>query len=228
MMLHKSSVVVLLLLTGALPVALLSGCRRGHMPAVQEQGGGSGPLTIAKMGGDIDVADAPQGANLNTMGGGIHVGNAGAPVKAQTMGGDIAVDRVNGSVDASTMGGKIRIGEANGAVKASTMAGDIKARVVGSSSSERDIELSSNSGTIELVVPKDFPMEVKITLAYTRDSSRNYQVVDSIGLIQQTTDDWDMSQGSPRKYIRAKGLVGSGMNHVTIKTINGDVILKQE
>jgi len=198
------------------------------MPVVQAQGGGSGPVTISKMGGDIDVPEAPQGATLNTMGGGIHVANAGASVKANTMGGDIVLDRVNGSVDAATMGGKIRIGQANGAVKASTMGGDIKARIVGSSSSERDIELSSKSGTIELIVPKDFPMEVKITLAYTKDSARNYQVVDSIGLIQQATDDWDLSQGSPRKYIRAKGRVGSGLNHVTIKTINGDVILKTE
>jgi DUF4097 and DUF4098 domain-containing protein YvlB len=228
MVLHKSSVAFLLLLAGAVPVVLLSGCQRRHVPAVQEQRGGSEPLTIAKMGGDIDVADAPQGASLNTMGGGIHLGNAGASVKANTMGGDIVVDRVNGSVDAGTMGGKIRIGEAHGAVKASTMAGDIKARVVGSSPRERDIELSSNSGTIELIVPKDFPMDVKITLAYTRDSSRNYQVVDSIGLIQQATDEWDLSQGNPRKYIRAKGRVGSGLNHVTIKTIDGDVILKQE
>ncbi len=225
---HKMSAVVLLLLTGAVPVALLSGCGRAYIPAVQAHGGGSGPVTISKMGGDIDVADAPEGANLNTMGGGIHVGNAGASVQVKTMGGDIAVDRVNGSVDAATMGGKIRIGEANGAVKATTMAGDIKVRVVGSSTSERDIELSSNSGTIELTVPKDFPMDVKITLAYTKNSARNYQVVDSIGLIQQTTDDWDLSHGSPRKYIRAKGRVGSGLNHVVIKTINGDVILKRE
>ena len=34
--------------------------------------------------------------------------------------------------------------------------------------------------------------------------------------------------GSPRKYIRAKGRVGSGLNHVVINTVNGDVILKQE
>jgi hypothetical protein len=37
-----------------------------------------------------------------------------------------------------------------------------------------------------------------------------------------------MSNGSPRKYIRAMGQVGNGLNHVTINTVNGDVILKQE
>ena len=226
-MILNKGLVFLLVVTGAI-AAGLAGCRGGDFATVEDHGGGSGPVNISQMGGDIDVADAPNGVNLNTMGGNIHVVNVASFVKAHTMGGNIAIDQANGSVDASTMGGKVTIGSANGAVKASTMAGDIKARVVGASSSERDIELSSMSGTIELIVPKDFPMDVRITLAYTKYASRSYQVVDSIGLIQQNSDDWDTSMGAPRKYIRAKGRVGNGMNHVTIKTTNGDVIMKQE
>jgi hypothetical protein len=34
--------------------------------------------------------------------------------------------------------------------------------------------------------------------------------------------------GSPRKYIRATGRVGNGQNRVTIDTVNGDVVLRQE
>jgi hypothetical protein len=131
-------------------------------------------------------------------------------------------------VDASTMGGNITLSQVDGAIKATTMGGDITARMVGSSATERDVEFTSHGGTMTLTVPKDFPMDVRITLAYTRNAPRSYEIIDHIGLQQRESSDWDTSEGSPRKYIRAQGRVGNGLNHVTIKTINGDVILKQE
>jgi len=78
------------------------------------------------------------------------------------------------------------------------------------------------------VVHGNFPMEVHIQLAYTRNATRQFHIIDKLGFKQQESQDWDSSFGSPRKYIREEGVVGSGLNHVTIKTINGDVILKQE
>jgi hypothetical protein len=230
---HKPAPALLLFLAGALTLALpviLSGCRNSGDTNFTDHStvNDAGVVSIQKMGGDIDVNDAPHGADLSTMGGNIHLSNAGGPAKVKTMGGSITVHRASASVDASTMGGSIVVDGAGGAVKATTMAGDITARLVGSSTGERDVELSSNAGTILLTVPRDFPMEVQITLAYTRNSNRSYRIVDGIGLSQRTSDDWDSSQGTPRKYIRAEGRVGSGLNHVVIKTINGDVILKQE
>ena len=189
---------------------------------------GSGPVRIHQMGGDINVTDAPNGATLATMGGNIHLGRVASFAKVNTMGGDIAIDHAEASIDAGTMGGKITLAEVNGSIKASTMSGEIKAHMVGSSTGRRDIDLSSKAGTIVLVVPKDFPMEVKITLAYTRNAGDHFRIIDHIGLTQKESEDWDTSKGTPRKYIRAMGRVGSGLNHVTIDTINGDVILKQE
>ncbi len=58
------------------------------------------------------------------------------------MGGVITIDHATGSVDASTMGGPITIGHVEGALKASTMGGEITARMAGTSSSERDVELT--------------------------------------------------------------------------------------
>jgi DUF4097 and DUF4098 domain-containing protein YvlB len=148
--------------------------------------------------------------------------------KVKTMGGTIAIDQAAGSVDATTMGGEITIGQANGAIKASTMGGDITARMFGASSGERDVELTSHGGAVTLTVPKDFPMDVRITLAYTKNAPKSYAIVDHMGLDQRESSDWDSSIGSPRKYIRARGRVGSGLNHVTIETVNGDVTIKQE
>ena len=226
---HKASAIFLVLIVEAV---CLSGCKRveAHRDSSfdSDASSDSGGVSVYKMGGDIDVPDAPHGASLSTMGGNIHVGDVAKFAKAKTMGGGITIDHANCSVDASTMGGVITIGHANGAINASTMGGDIEARMVGVSSDRRDVELTSHGGAITLAVPKDFPMDVQITLAYTKNAPRTYEIIDHIGLEQQETPDWDTSFGSPRKYIRAKGRVGNGLNHVVIKTVNGDVILKQE
>lgn len=220
-----------LLLVAALP-AILAGCR-GYASRYIDGGmsnsatGASGEVVINKMGGGIDVANAPHGATLNTMGGGIHVGNVALFAKIKTMGGGVEVDHATGSVDVTTMGGGITIGIAEGPVKATSMGGGITVHEVGTSAQERDIHLTSKGGTIELTVPKDFPMDVKITLAYTR-TDRQYHIVQHAGLDVHESSEWDHSEGTPRKYIRAGGIVGTGLNRVTIETVNGDVILNQE
>ena len=231
MNLHRTATTTLILIASTLATGL-PGCKSSKYTddssITESNAEPSGAVSISKMGGDIDVKDAPHGATLNTMGGNIHLGNVASFAKVKTMGGTITIDQAAGPVDATTMGGEISIGGADGAIKATSMGGDITARVVGASSSERDVELTSHGGTITLKVPKDFPMDVRITLAYTKNAPRSYAIVDHIGLDQQETQDWDSSIGSPRKYVRARGRVGSGLNHVTIETVNGDVILKQE
>jgi len=222
-----------LIFVAGLVLAGISGCRHSHgdddsFQSDSDHRDPSGSVSITKMGGEINVDNAPHGASLSTMGGDIHVGNVASFAKVKTMGGVISIDRATGSVDATSMGGDISLGHVDGAIKATTMGGDITARIVGSSATERDVELTSNGGTITLTVPKDFPMDVRITLAYTKNAPGSYAIADHAGLEQRATSDWDTSMGSPRKYIRASGRVGNGLNHVTINTINGDVILKQE
>jgi len=68
---------------------------------------------------------------------------------------------------------------------------------------------------------------VRITLAYTK-ADHGYHIEQHAGLEEQETDEWDNSHGSLRKYIRAAGRVGNGLNKISIDTINGDVILRQE
>jgi DUF4097 and DUF4098 domain-containing protein YvlB len=126
------------------------------------------------------------------------------------------------------MGGKIDIVQAGGAIHASTMAGDVTARLTGSGSGKRDITLSSMAGAILLTVPKDFPMDVQIKLAYTKNSEGKYRVIQHLGLTERQTTEWDTNGGTPRKYIYVTGRVGTGGNTVKIDTINGDISLKQE
>ena len=214
-----------LLLASLLPIAF-SACKVDDYNE-QRTVGASGEIHISKMGGNIDLDSAPHGANLSTMGGNIHVGTVAESATLKTMGGGIDVDNSTGPIDANTMGGAITISTANGPIKATTMGGDIKVRETGSSTGARDIELSSKGGTIELTVPKDFAMSVRITLAYTK-ADHGYHIEQHAGLEEQESDDWDHSFGTPRKYIRAAGRVGNGLNKVSIDTINGNVILRQE
>ena len=180
----------------------------------------AGSVNIHQMGGDIKVPDAPDGADLATMGGNIEVGNVASFAKLHTMGGDIAVKHATGSVDASTMGGKITVRDAAGPVKASTMAGDVTVHITSASGAQQDITLSSMSGTIELTIPKNFGMDVRIKLGYTKNHEQP-RIVQHLGLQESQSGDWDSHLGTPRKYIYAKGRVGDGRNHVSIDTING-------
>jgi DUF4097 and DUF4098 domain-containing protein YvlB len=219
----------LILLAGVF-VASASGCKHFKSRSLEDAyvRTDSGALSISKMGGGIDVAEAPRGATLTTMGGDIHLGSVVSYAHLKTMGGNITIDHAEASVDATTMGGNITIKDVNGRVQATTMAGDITAHLIGYSSTQRDVYLTSNSGTITLIVPKDFPMDVRIKLAYTKNADKTFDIIEHLGLTHRESADWDTSQGTPRKYIYAEGRVGSGQNHVEINTINGDVIIKQE
>ena len=163
---------------------------------------GSDTVQISTMGGEIDVEDAPEGADLHTMGGDIRVKGAERFVRATTMGGDIAIDAVDGWLEATTMGG------------------DIEASVIGKGG---NVKLTSMSGEVTLHVPAGFGMNLELEIAFTRNSTQDYRIVAPGGLTPTTTPEWDRTQGTPRKYIRSSGAVNGGGNTVKIKTVNGNV-----
>jgi DUF4097 and DUF4098 domain-containing protein YvlB len=189
----------------ALVVFVLAGALATTAGALPER------LKVMQMGGDINYPDVPDGGELQTMGGNIHVGKVHNDISLSTMGGNISVDSADASVKATTMGGNID----------ATL---VKDQAAG----KHEITLSSMGGEIILTVPRDYPMSIEVELAYTQGSNKSYKITDSLGLEQSASNAWDYSHGSPRKYLRAKGRIGSGQNHVTIKTINGDVIIKGE
>ena len=168
-------------------------------------------LRIAKMGGDVDVADVPDGGSIKTMGGNVHVGKVHNDINIKTMGGNINVDSADASVDATTMGGNI---------EATLVKGD--------SGAAHSITLSSMGGEITLILPKNYPMTIDVELAYTKNQENKYKISESLGLDESASTNWNYWHGSARKYLYAKGKVGNGQNHVTIKTVNGNIIIKGE
>ncbi len=164
-------------------------------------------VQVSTMGGGIRVEDAPEGADLHTMGGEIEVADARGFVRAETMGGDIKIDSVDGWVDATTMGGHIEV------------------HVTGAGG---DVSLESMSGDIELSVPPGFGMALDLEIAFTRNSRKDY-VIDAPGGFSQTvTPDWDYDHGTPRKLIRMAGTVDGGGHTVKVRTVNGNITIREE
>jgi len=168
-------------------------------------------IDVVTMGGDISVKEAPEGAKVKTMGGDIEIGTAGGYVDAETMGGDITVDDVDGWVRAVTMGGDVEV----------TMTGD-------PDKGDRDVEIKSMGGDIDLTVPKGLSMKFDIEIQWTKNADRKPKIVSSLGIDVEETKDWVKKHGSKRKYIYGTGEVGGGKNLVKIRTINGDVRIKEE
>jgi DUF4097 and DUF4098 domain-containing protein YvlB len=167
-------------------------------------------VRISTMGGDINVSEAAEGADVHTMGGDIKIKSAGKFVQAKTMGGDITVDAIDGRIKATTMGGAIDV----------TMVGDPQ-------KGDRDVTLSSYGGNISLKVPKGLSMDVDIELAITKKAKKKYEIISDFKLKQKTTDEWEYHKGSARKYIYATGKLAGGKFKIKIKTVNGNIYLKK-
>jgi DUF4097 and DUF4098 domain-containing protein YvlB len=169
-------------------------------------------VTISTMGGDIDVDDAPAGAWVNTMGGDIDVGDAREFVKASTLGGDIAIAVTDGWVSASTMAGDVDVDIAEGLGEG-----------------DQGVNLSSNYGDISLALPGNLPIDLDLTISYTKNSSQDFKIISDFDIEIEHSDDWDYSNGTPRRRIHGTGTIGSGKYPIVIKTINGNIrLMKSE
>jgi len=188
-----------------------------------------GNVKVTSMGGEVTHrrVTRPDGdsigdqVKIDTMGGNINVSDAPVGADVHTMGGDISIDSARDYVKAKTMGGDIRIREIDGWVKATTMGGDVEVAVIGN----HDVELTSMHGDITLALPDGADLDIDIELGYTKNSSRNYKIVSDFPIDQNESADWDYDHGSPRKTISGTA-AGSG-HRVVIRTINGNVYLKK-
>jgi DUF4097 and DUF4098 domain-containing protein YvlB len=167
-------------------------------------------VTITTMGGDITVDDAPAGAWVKTMGG------------------DIEVDNASGFVKASTMGGGVNINVVDGWVDASTMAGDVNVRIAGGlGEGEKGVNLSSCCGDVSLALPADLPVDLDLTISYTKNSSQDFEIISDFDLEIEWSKAWDYSNGTPRKRIHGTARMGSGKYPIVIETVNGNIRLKK-
>ena len=182
--------------------------RLGSPPRTGDQLDEIGPDTvqISTMGGAIRIEEAREGADVHTMGGNIRISDAEVFVRAKTMGGDIEIESIDGWVQATTMGG------------------DVDVTVIGTGG---DVNLVSMSGDIVLTVPSGFGMSLDLEIAFTRNSRQDYRIKAPGDLTQTVTPEWDYDHGSPRKYIRMAGSVSGRANSVSVRTVNGNITVRE-
>jgi hypothetical protein len=88
---------------------------------------------------------------------------------------------------------------------------------------DNGVSLESYSGDIVLEIPSGLDLDLDLTIAYTKNSRKNYEIECDWDLEITHAKEWDYDNGSPRKRIHGVGVVGKGGIPITIETINGDI-----
>jgi beta-lactamase regulating signal transducer with metallopeptidase domain len=165
------------------------------------------------------------GIRMNSAGGGISLRAAPDGARVTTGGGPIRIGPSNGEVYAQTGGGSIDIGPATGSVEAHTGAGDVRIELQGAA--VHSVDVTSGKGEVVLVVPRDLNAILELETAYTDNLGHKTRILSDLPLHTTETADWDSSEGTPRRYVRARQTVGRGGGVIRVRTVNGDVVLKR-
>ena len=167
--------------------------------------GSDGKTYLRKSGGSVNLGDVGDGASIHTGGGDITIGESRGSVEIGTGGGDITVGPLyNGGVLTTGAGNlRIEIAEAGGPLRAST-----------------------GNGTVTLIVPRNLNADLELETAFTRKHGQT-RIQSDIPLTTTVTDNWDTQGGTPRRYVRANQSIGSGGPTIRIKTVNGNIIVRQ-
>jgi len=157
-------------------------------------------------GGAISLVSAPDGARVTTGGGSIRIGPSG------------------GEVYASTGGGPIDVGPATGSVEAHTGAGDVTIELSGAGA--HSVDVTSGKGKVLLVLPRDLNATLELETAYTNNLGHKTRIVSDFPVQTTETSTWDDSEGTPRRYVRARQTIGRGGGVIRVRTVNGDIVLQ--
>lgn len=169
----------------------------------------TGFLRVNRTGGDVDLEEAPEGARITTGGG------------------DIRVGRAAGTVDANTGGGDIEIGPVAGSVRAGTGAGNVRVSLADADGKTQTVEITSGTGKVVVEVPDHLGARFELETAYTKSFGRATRIESAWTLDREATTRWDASEGTPRRYVRAKGVVGNGRGLIWVRTVNGDIEVRR-
>jgi DUF4097 and DUF4098 domain-containing protein YvlB len=174
-------------------------------------GGGPGPVVINTAGGPINVADARNGARLSTGGGAIRVRSAAGRVEATTGAGAVQVDALDGEAVVRTGAGSVTL----------TLVGDTRR-------GEHDVDIRSGTGAVTLTIPAGMGATFDVETGYTRAHGRAVRIETDLPLRRSESATFEsIARGTARKHVRASGIVGDGRHRIVIRTVNGDVRIRQ-
>jgi hypothetical protein len=79
-------------------------------------------------------------------------------------------------------------------------------------------------------LPADIDADFELEAAYTKNFRGGKTKIESdFPLERSETTEWDDSEGTPRKFVRARGTVGSGAHRgrIRIVIVNGDITIRK-
>jgi beta-lactamase regulating signal transducer with metallopeptidase domain/DUF4097 and DUF4098 domain-containing protein YvlB len=164
-------------------------------------------IMMSYTGGDISLPSAPDGARVRTGGGRIRIGSSGGVVSATTGGGDIDIGPATGSVEAQTGAGRVAI--------------ELKGP------DSHAVEVTSGKGEVVLTVPANLNATLELETAYTNNLGHKTRIVSDWPLTTTETPDWDSTDGTPRRYVRARQNIGKGGAVIHVRTVNGNIVLQK-
>ncbi|HWW60547.1 MAG TPA: hypothetical protein VN181_04185, partial [Thermoanaerobaculia bacterium] len=91
---------------------------------------------------------------------------------------------------------------------------------------EQSIDITSGFGKAIVELPATFDGRFEIETAYT-ETRRATHIDSAWPLNHQPVTNWDAREGTPRRYVRARGAAGSGRGLVRIRIVNGDIAIKR-
>jgi beta-lactamase regulating signal transducer with metallopeptidase domain len=165
-------------------------------------------ITMRSGGGAITLPAAPDGARVTTGGGPIRIGPSGGEIYASTGGGPIDIGPATGSVEAHTGGGPVTIEIRGGGA--------------------HSVDVTSGKGEVILDLPRDLDATLELETAYTDNLGHKTNIVSDWPLQTTETGNWDRSEGTPRRYVRARQTIGRGGSTIRVRTVNGNVVLHRE
>ncbi|MBC8346897.1 MAG: DUF4097 family beta strand repeat protein [Candidatus Marinimicrobia bacterium] len=167
-------------------------------------------------GGNIEVEDVKGDVEVYTSGGNIEVVNLDGHLECETSGGHIDLERVQGNIDVKTSGGTIKGDRIHGKIYARTSGGSVKIEKIWDQSlKNHDINLRTSDGSIELILPEDFPASFDAFV----DNPRSTSVIDSEFPIQIRLNDGD---------VIATGDINGGTFIVKLKSRRGSITIEKD
>ena len=90
------------------------------------------------------------------------------------------------------------------------------------------VDVTSGKGQVVLVLPRDLDATLELESAYTDNLGHKTRIVSDWPLQTTETDNWDRSEGTPRRYVRARQTIGRGGSTIRVRTVNGNVVLHRD
>ena len=70
-------------------------------------------------------------------------------------------------------------------------------------------------------------MDLDVELGVTNNAKRDYTIHSDFDIEVETSDNWDYSKGSPRKFVYGTASIGGGANQIKIRTTNGNLEIRR-